>query len=108
MNATVAEKGRDGHRRAGGYIPRRRPRHTIPHDKHAGDIRDMRMIRSSLLALPALAAAAPAMAHPGGHHGGLEALAYHLHPHGLEIVLGALAVVVGGLAYGAWRKNNDE
>jgi hypothetical protein len=68
----------------------------------------MRMIRSSLLALPALAAAAPAMAHPGGHHGGLEALAYHLHPHGLEIVLGALAVVVGGLAYRAWRKNNDK
>ena len=48
------------------------------------------------------------MAHPGGHHGGLEALAYHLHPHGLEIVLGALAVVVGGLGYRAWRKNNDE
>lgn len=68
----------------------------------------MRMIRSSLLALPALAAGAPAMAHPGGHQGGLQSLAYHLHPHGLEIALGALAVVIGGLAYRAWRKNGDE
>lgn len=68
----------------------------------------MRMIRSSLLALPALALSAPAMAHPGGHQGGLQALAYHLHPHGLEIGLGALAIVVGGLAYRAWRKNGDK
>jgi len=68
----------------------------------------MRMIRSSLLALPALALSAPAMAHPGGHQGGLQALAYHLHPHGLEVALGALTVAVGGLAYWAWRKNGDK
>ena len=70
----------------------------------------MRTIRSSLLALPAIALSAPAIAHPGhggGAEGGLQALAYHLHPHGIEIALGALAVAVGGLAYRAWRKNGD-
>ena len=66
----------------------------------------MRTIRSSPPPLSPLALAAPALAHPAGHGGGLQAVAYHRHPHGLEIGLAALAAIVGAVAYRAWRRNN--